>query len=394
MSNNNMSEPTVKILQDSPVMIITGSKSKTDQSNNVNSSKELIANIIDQLTKTHCPISKVPESKSAIDKLKVKFEYNSHEQKIEINNYLSTWLSLHGVSISSKQANLTHFTHGTKLYSKDEANQLCGSLKYHSGKHKVQLEITGKGCNYVNANKLKFSSLFAICKHLGGIVTYIDVAVDDFTGKFNIRDTKKKYSAGRYDPKRGKRPTSKTLNGAKGKTVYMGANSSYCRVRVYEKGKEQGFPIGSKENIDWTRHEATLEGRKHHVIPLDILLTPDPFFVGAYKAHTRILKGVQPRCVYRETTRNKVNSLCKSLAFNKHQWGKSNALLAELLGNKEQALNLISRVNAGMPNMMKLPHYMDVAVIRAITESESGLSLGKVIEQQMTLHAPNYREAI
>ncbi|MEY8216389.1 MAG: replication initiation factor domain-containing protein [Colwellia sp.] len=384
-----MSKSAIKILHDDPVMIITRSLSKTTKTKNDNSSNELIANLIDQLSRTHCPINKAPESKSAIDKLKIKFEYKSHEQQIEINNFVSTWLSLQGISISSKQANLTHFTHGTKLYSKDESNQLCGSLKYHSGKHKVQLEITGRGCNYVNANKLKFSSLFAICKHLGGIVTYIDIAVDDFTGKFNIRDTKKQYSAGRYDPKRGKRPTTKTLNGAKGKTVYMGADSSYCRVRVYEKGKEQEFPIGSKENINWTRHETTLEGRKHHVIPLDVLLTPDPFFVGAYKAHARILKGVQPRCVYREATRSTVNSLCKSLAFNKHQWGKTNAVLADIIGNKEQALNLISRENEGVPETMRLPNYIDLDVIRAITEDEFNLSIATVIKQQMALHAPN-----
>lgn len=389
-----MCKSAINILQDSPVMIITGSLSKTDQSNNVNSSKELIANIIDQLTKTHCPISNVPKSKSAIDKIKVKFEYKTLEDRIEINSFLSAWLSQQGISISSKQANLTHFTHGTKLYSKDETNQLCGSLKYHSIKQKVQLEITGGGCNYVNANKMKFSSLFAVCKHLNGIITYLDIAVDDFSGKYGIRDTKKKYSAGRYDPARGNRPKIKTLTGPDGKTVYIGAYSSYCRVRVYEKGKEQKFPIGSKENIDWTRHEATFEGRKHHVIPLEALLIPDPYFAGAYPAHERILKGVIPRCIYRETARTKVNSFCKSLAFNKHQWGKSNALLAELLGDKEQAINLISREGAGMPNMMKLPQYMDVDIIRAITESESGLELVKVIEQQMALHVPNYRGVI
>ena len=383
-----MQNLTNNIEQLDPVMINTRSLSETIPTKNINNYNKLMDNLIDQLTKIHCPKKSAPDSKSAIDKIKVKFEFKTNEQKAEINNLLSTWLSQHGISISSKPANLTHFTHGTKLYSKDEANILCGTLKSHTDKQKIQLEITGGGCNYVNANKMKFSSLYAICKHLDGIITLLDIAVDDFSGKFSIKDTNRKYSEGRYDPARGKRPLKSPHSSPSGKTVYIGAFSSYCRVKVYEKGKELGYPIGSDEYIKLHRHEVTLEGRKYHVIELDALLTPDRDFVGAYpKAHKRILKGGKPRCIIRETTRTTVNSFSKSLAFNKHQWGKSNNALAQLVGNKEEALDLICR--KGMPDKMKLPNYIDMEIIRAITESESGLSIAQVIAQRMALHAPN-----
>lgn len=388
-----MQNLTNNIEQLDPVMIITRLLSDVPSHLNPNNSNELMANIIDQLTSIHCPKNIAPESQSAIDKIKLKFEYKTNEQKAEINTFLSTWLSQHGISISSKQANLTHFTHGTKLYSKDEANILCGSLKSHADKQKIQLEITGGGCNYVNANKMKFSSLYAICKHLGGIITYLDIAVDDFSGKFNIKDTKEKHKGGRYDPPTGKRPNIYFHSSPTGDTVYIGAYSSYRRVKVYEKGKESGYPVGSDEYVKHNRHEVTLEGRKHHVIELDALLTPDRDFVTAYpKAHKRILRGVKPRCVFKETSRTKINSFSKSLAFNKHQWGKSNNALAQLVGNKEEAIELISR--KGMPDKMKLPHYIDMEVIKAITESESGLSIAQVIEQQMALHAPNCKGSV
>lgn len=376
-----------------PVMIITRSLLNTSTTNKNINNNELMANVIDQLIDIHCPKNIVPKQTSAIDKVKVKFEYNTADEKLEIHSLLSAWLSQQGISISSHKPNLTHFTHGSKLYSKDQANILCGTLKSHSKKRKIQFEITGGGCNYVNANKLKFSSLYAICKHLNGIVTYLDIAVDDHSGKFNIPDTRSRHKRGRYAPKSGKGPELREYSSPSGKTLYIGADASYRRTKTYEKGKEQGYPKGSNEYENLTRHEVTLEGRKHHVIPLDALLTPDRDFLGAYpKAHKRILKDVKPRCIRREVALKKFNSFSKSMAHNKHQWGKSNNILGQLTGDKEEAFKLISR--DGVPDKMKLPGYIDLEIMAAITEVETGLPIAKAIEQQIALHLPNCKEGI
>ncbi|WP_089138192.1 replication initiation factor domain-containing protein [Vibrio rumoiensis] len=136
-------------------------------------------------------------------------------------------------------------------------------------------------------------------------LTRVDLAFDDLEGLTSVPMLREQYEDGmfitrgappsycyiesgslvrREDAKKyGTKPTD-------GRTLYVGNRQNGKLFRGYEKGKQ----LKSIEYPDWVRHEVQL-GNKSRVIPLDILINPDPYFAGAYPALSLLIKDIEPK---------------------------------------------------------------------------------------------------
>jgi DNA relaxase NicK len=372
-----------------PSQITTGSYLQTVNSYNVSNNTPCSFDYLGYLVQTHCPQNNGIEMKTAIDYLTVVFSVKSLEELKEIKGWLSTWLHGVGIATSTKKPTLKHHEHGVLLFPLDETNQTCGSFKWDIKKQLLQLELSGYGCRYIQSSDLAYQPIYALLSQYEGVITRVDIALDDFTGKFNTRYVDKSYFNGDYDPKRGQGPRKQNLGSSKekGRSRYIGCFGSHKYLLVYEKGKQLGFPIGSHRYINWTRHELSLRRKNNHVIDFDVLLEPDREFVGAFpKVHKRLIKNVKPRCPIRDTALEVSNSLCRSVASSKYQYGKINNGLYELLGDAEQTLSLLTR--EGKSKKCVLPSFITEKEFIETLEQENHQSVFGVISALVEGHNP------
>ena len=345
-----------------PTQITTGSYLQTITSYKVNESNEFSFDGIGYLLQTHCPEIKPENGKSLIDLIKIVFPIKDKQQITEVKRWLSIWLREIGISISTTTATLRHHSHGVKLFPLDESNDCCGSLKWDEKKGTFQLELTGAGCRYVNVSQRGFFPVHALLAHFKGKITEVDIAVDDYTGKFNIRYFQKAFSAGDYNPKRGQRPTRNPKGKYPG-TEYLGNSGSHKSMCIYEKWRELGLPKTHALYGKWTRHELTLRRKNKHIIGFDVLTHPDGYFVGAYKKmHSRIINNVDPRNVVREKSVELSNSLSKSVANGKYSYGPIINQFAQLVEDDELAIRVMSRDKRS--NKFLPPSYCDETQIK------------------------------
>lgn len=146
------------------------------------------------------------------------------------------------------------------------------------------LQFTGKGCGLVK----DWSGLMAWLVEHGASITRVDLAVDFLSGEHSVDDAVDLYMGGAF-VNRGRNPelssTGDWLEGGKrGRTVYIGKLKNGKTLCVYEKGKQ----LKDYES-NWTRYEVRL-GNRDRVIPLDVLVDPDKYFVGAYPALEAMLE--------------------------------------------------------------------------------------------------------
>ncbi|NQZ22027.1 MAG: replication initiation factor domain-containing protein [Colwellia sp.] len=358
-----------------PTQITTGSYLETITSYKVNESNEFSFDGIGYLIQTHCPDIQTEKGKSLIDLVKVVFPIKDKKQIIEVKHWLSIWLREIGISISTTKATLRHHSHGLKLFPLDESRDCCGSLKWDENKGTLQLELTGAGCSYVNVSQRVFLPVYALLTHFKGKITEVDIAVDDYTGKFNLRYFQKAFSAGDYKPKRGQPPTRNPKGKYPG-TEYLGNSGSHKSMCIYEKWRELGLPKSHPLYKLWTRHELTLRRKSKHLIGLDVLTHPDCYFVSAYeKVHRRIIQNVKPRSVVREKSVELTNSLSKSVAYCKYSYGRIIAKVAQLVGDDGLALRIMGR--KGSPTKFLLPRYLDEIQIKENSFDGDGTSFNE-----------------
>lgn len=369
-----------------PTQITTGSYLQTITSYKVNESNEFSFDGIGYLIQTHCPEIKLEKGKSLIDLIKVVFPIKDKLQITEVKRWLSIWLREIGISISTIKATLRHHKNGVKLFPLDECKDCCGSLKWDENKGTFQLELTGAGCSYVNVSKRDFLPVYALLLHFKGKITEVDIAVDDYTGKFNLRYFQKAFSAGDYNPKRGKRPTRNPKGKYPG-TEYFGNSGSYKSMCIYEKWRELGLPKCHPLYGKWTRYELTYRRKSKHLIGLDVLTHPDCYFVGAYeKIHRRIINNVKPRNVIREKSVELTNSLSRSVAHCKYSYGRVINKVSQLVGNEALAIRIMSR--EGSPSKFLLPSYIDEAQIKENSFDDDGTNFNEHFIALVNAHNP------
>lgn len=143
-------------------------------------------------------------------------------------------------------------------------------------------------------------------------ITRVDLAFDDYQGIYSVDHAFDQWKLGNFKAKQGGiNPKSGwimsdgtltddgdvTYEGGRTFTVGKRINGKMCRI--YEKGKQQG-----KVDSNWTRWEVELRS-KDREIPLDILLRPEDYFVGAYPVLAFVQMYVPVEQVTRVTTRKK-----------------------------------------------------------------------------------------
>lgn len=370
-----------------PTQITTGSFLQTVSGYHVSVGSNSSDDTIRYLTQTHCPENMHQEMISNIDLIKVTFSKKTQAEIANIKVLFNSYLRQVGIASSTKKPTLRHHKNGIKLFPLDETNDCCGSIKWDMEKGIVQLELTGKGCCYVNATAQKFNAIYALLKHFRGKVTEIDIAVDDYSGKFNLRYVQKAHSAGDYNPLRGCRP----VRNSKGKypgTEYLGSSDSAKSLCVYDKSQEQALPKKHSLYGLWTRHEVTLRRKNNHIINDNVLLNPDSYFVGAYpKVHKRIIKTAIPRCPVREVSLERTNSLSKSVANAQYQYGRTIGRCRDLMADGEATLDLLSR--EGSPKKFLLPSYLDEATLRESVGEQCGGNFNAFFASLVSGHNPS-----
>lgn len=374
-----------------PTQITTGSYIETVTSYKVNEDKALSFDCIGYLIQTHCPNNQIEKGKSLIDLIKVVFPINDKRHIMEVKQWLSIWLREIGVSISTQKATLRHHKKGVKLFPLDESNDCCGSLKWDENKCVFQLELTGAGCRYVNVSQRGFLPVYALLVHFKGKITEVDIAVDDYTGKFNLRYFQKTFSAGDYNPRRGSQPIRNPRGKYQG-TEYLGNSGSHKSMCIYEKWRELGLPKSHALHKMWTRHELTLRRKNSHVIKFDVLTHPDCYFVGAYKKiHSRIIENVEPRNVIREKSVELTNEFSKSVAYCKYSYGRVINKMAKLVGDEELAIKIMSR--EGNPKKCLLPSYINETSLKNNTFEDDGTNFNEHFIALIEGHNPLFKKA-
>ncbi|MBB1364987.1 replication initiation factor domain-containing protein [Pseudoalteromonas sp. SR44-5] len=333
--------------------IIKGALTPTDNTNKVSKNNTLTGSHKESLIKTDCLFLVNNNIKTRIDYVTINLVLVCKDQFDEVMQKLKDWLKSLLIKVSQFKPKLKHFDDGQLLNSYDVVKQNCGAIKWSNNKTSIRLELTGFACELINLDDRYFFPLLQLDKFAKLDIRRIDLALDDLSGKYNIRHVQKSFSKGDYSPKSGTVPTRRDLKSNEGRTIYIGANSSHKKMVIYEKGKQLKLPADEPFYKNWTRHELRLQGKRAQPIPLDIFTAPDSYFVAAYpKAYSRMLKSVEPRAIVREVkTRCKV-TLDKRLLHLRNQYGPT-VMFAKQTMTETEIISSVARCSKS--NQPSLP---------------------------------------
>ncbi|MDU1141967.1 replication initiation factor domain-containing protein [Aeromonas rivipollensis] len=181
----------------------------------------------------------------------------------------------------------------------------CGLIGWGAANHGCMVSFSGVGCA-----ALDFQALHDVISHVPGVrITRVDLALDDYNGEhITYQGAIAGAEAGEFHPQRGRAPSWMKIESGefvitelakgiakrfgmvptKGCSFYVGSRINGKCARVYEKGKQ----MQSAEYPNWVRAEGELHN-KDRIIPLDVLVNPDPYFAGMYPQFATWLAAVQ-----------------------------------------------------------------------------------------------------
>lgn len=206
--------------------------------------------------------------------------------------------------------------------------------------------LTGHGC-HMASNGWEFA-LYQWLENtaVNPKITRCDLAHDDFNGDYstvewaNECDTQGKFALTNRLPQVQHLGDWKRHVG-KGRTLQVGSRESGKLIRIYEKGKQ----LGDCESL-WLRSELELSN-KSKIIPLDILLHPTQYFVGAYPYCGELISLANkngeiptPQKIEIIQKTGKIQ-LKKSIEILKHQFGKYLAVYREIYGSDTEIMDLL-----------------------------------------------------
>ncbi|WP_448214027.1 replication initiation factor domain-containing protein [Colwellia sp. MEBiC06753] len=194
------------------------------------------------------------EQKSLIDLIKIQFEPNDSITDSVLVILLKEQLKNIGLVKSSRKPNLRYFEKGFKLIAQDATQDVVGAIKWQGQSGNVQLELTGKGCNYVNSYPDKFIFLYEFAKKFKGQLIEIDIAVDDFSEKYGFRQVNRDYTSGKFSGLAGKKPIREKFDKAGAKSIRIGTRGSCKQFQLYDKARQ----LKLDDDASWLRHEVSL----------------------------------------------------------------------------------------------------------------------------------------
>ncbi len=204
-------------------------------------------------------------------------------------------------TVQSRNGGMFGYTHSANLLCDGKA---AGLAAWGAANHGCLISFSGVGCA-----ALDMAALHKVLAKLPGFkLTRVDVALDDFTGSaFDVETARGWAQDGKFTKRRppsycyiesGHLAPSELVksigrkygfDASKGKSFYVGSRTSGLMSRFYEKGKQ----MESAQFPNWQRAEVELRNIDR-VIPLDVLINPDPVFAGAYPCLAELLESVVP----------------------------------------------------------------------------------------------------
>jgi phage replication initiation protein len=154
---------------------------------------------------------------------------------------------------------------------------------HHKGR--ARLDLFGSACGVVK----DWSAVRSwIGRQFEAKLTRVDLAVDCLLGEFTVEHARDWYLAGDFRSDcAGKQPRHSLigdwLDPQYGRTLEVGRRENGKMCRVYEKGRQLGDSLSQ-----WTRFEVEIRNHERD-LPLDVLTSPDRYFVGAYRCLQRVL---------------------------------------------------------------------------------------------------------
>lgn len=195
----------------------------------------------------------------------------------------------------------------------------CGLVAWGAANHGCFVSFSGQGCD-----ALDLVALHRVLANIPGVrITRVDLALDDYLGEVITYDSAVEAAkAGGFHPQRGMAPKWMKIEAGEfelipevvkgltkrfgmianaGCSLYIGSRINGKCGRMYEKGKQ----LSSAEYPYWVRAEGELHS-KDRVIPLDVLINPDPYFAGLYPQFAvwlqQLSESVKPVVATRITT--------------------------------------------------------------------------------------------
>ncbi|MEK6368042.1 MAG: replication initiation factor domain-containing protein [Burkholderia gladioli] len=217
----------------------------------------------------------------------------------------------------------------------------------------VLVNLTGQGCVAAKTGWEERLHDFLSGTASRPTITRVDLAHDCMNGEYTVDQADQWYDDGLFTAS-GRAP-SHELRGdwrnpsGKGRSLYVGRRKNGKMCRVYEKGMEQG-----DETSPWVRFEVELRNGKR-VIPLDVLLDPSGYFVGAYPCLRFFQNAHTPRRVEVKQRAAEIN-VDASISNILNSYGKYFAVLRPLLGD-EALLDAVTSDSGEWPVRLKVPGY-------------------------------------
>ena len=216
------------------------------------------------------------------------------------------------------------------------------------------VNLTGQGCLAAKPGWEGRLYDFLSTVAMRPTITRVDLAHDCMDGEYTVDQADEWYDEGLFSSS-GRAPSHEHRGDwrkpvGKGRSLYVGLRRNGKLCRVYEKGMEQG-----DEFSPWVRFEVEVRNNKR-VIPLDVLLDPSGYFVGAYPCLRFFEKERTPQVIEVKRRAAEIN-VDASLRNIRASYGKYVGVLRPLLGD-EAFLEAITNPSGEWPERLKVPDYL------------------------------------
>lgn len=220
------------------------------------------------------------------------------------------------------------------------------------------INLNGQGCIAAKAGWESRLHDFLVDTAARPTITRIDLAHDCMQGEYTVDQIDGWYDDGLFTcsvnaPRHEYKGDWKNPIG-KGRSVYIGVRGNGKLCRAYEKGREQG-----DAHSEWVRIEVEFHNKKR-VIPLNVLLDPSSYFVGAYPCLRFLDASRTPEKIEIKRKAAEIN-VDASLTNIRTSYGKYAFVLRNLLGDAE-FLDAITNNSGNWPERLKVPDYETCAI--------------------------------
>ena len=261
-----------------------------------------------------------------------------------------------------------------------EMEDMLGIVLYGHSSKRISVQINGSGCalarkgwqlrlfNWLNSYKMVHQE-DGSNKVFGCVapkITRVDLCHDDFEGRFitvdvaDLWDNLDGFWCG------GRAPLIQHLGAwkrpsGKGRTFTVGDRTSGKYCRIYERGKKEG-----DKDSKWVRAEVEFKSKDRY-IPLDILLEPSKYFIGAYPCFEWLARQLQQDLISPQKTevvkkQSKIN-WDKSIQIVKEQFGKYIRQYAKII-DSDELVQMLSSDKDEVPKRLEFSHKAVMQSIR------------------------------